>query len=426
MEEGIVIKLGKRKIHIEPTVVFYKNHYDPKRIVVNQGSTGSSKTYSIIQNEILHILNKPEGYLTSITSPTMPHLKKGALRDFEQIMLSWGLYDEKRHHKTDQFYTFPNGAKIEFFALDDEGKARGPRRDRLYINECNLVEYKIYKQLNQRTREKVTVDYNPSHPQHWIYDKVINRDDASLIVSTYKDNTYLSNGERQEIEKMVPVYKLSDGTELKDWQLEFTNSGAKGGFLLSGDINDWRVFGLGMRGISQENIYTSFEQVKEIPKELEIIYGVDFGFNAPTGVVKVAYDEYTNNLYWQELLYQRGLTNAELMTEMESLIKDKSDYIYADSAEPARIDEFYKNGWNMHSSDKSVKDGIDFVKSCNLKIVGESPNLLKEAMGYRWKQDKMGNMLDEPVKKADHLLDSGRYPSYTHFGHSRKIGFFEI
>jgi phage terminase large subunit len=424
LEEGIKIKLGNHKIHVVPTIVFYKNYYAKNRIVVNQGSTGSSKTYSIIQNEIINILNKPKGYITSITSPTMPHLRKGALWDFQQIMLSWGLYDEKCHHKTEQYYRFPKGAKMEFFALDDASKARGPRRNRLYINEGNLVDYEIFKQLNQRTKEKITVDYNPSDVQHWIYDKVITRDDAKLIISTYKDNTYLSEGERQEIEHMCPVYKLSDGSELKDEDLSFTNKGTNGAYLVSGNVNDWRVFGLGRRGISMENIYTAYEQVDEIPKDCEIVYGVDFGFNAPTGVVKVAYDEYTNNLYWQEVLYQRGLTNSELMSKLEGLIPDRNDYIYADSAEPARIDEFYKNGWNMHSSDKSVKDGIDFVKSCNLKIVGDSPNLLKELRGYRWKQDKMGNMLDEPIKKGDHSLDGARYASYTHFGHSRKIGFF--
>ena len=270
---------------------------------------------------------------------------------------------------------------MEFFALDDAGKARGPRRNRLYINEGNLVDYEIFKQLNQRTKEKVTVDYNPSDVQHWIYDQVITRDDAKLIISTYKDNTYLSEGEKQEIEKMCPVYRLSDGSELKDEDLSFTNKGTNGAYLVSGNVNDWRVFGLGQRGISMENIYTAYEQVDEMPKDCEIVYGVDFGFNAPTGVVKVAYDEYTNNLYWQEVLYQRGLTNSELMSKLEGLIPDRNDYIYADSAEPARIDEFYKNGWNMHSSDKSVKDGIDFVKSCNLKIVGDSPNLLKELRG---------------------------------------------
>jgi phage terminase large subunit len=414
------------EVEVRPTRVFVKNRESKKRIKVNQGSTGSSKTYSIIQNEIVHALQGEHGAkkLTSFVAATFPQLERGVITDFIDIMKTWGVYNPKKHHFTKNYYRFDNGYKIEFFALDSAGKALGARRDRLYVNECNLIEKKIFDQLIQRTSGSITIDYNPSDSEHWIYENIVPRDDCELIVSTYRDNFYLSDGEVQEIEKMVPVYKTKSNEEIVDWDLSFSNKGAPNAVLVSGDVNNWRVYGLGQRGVSEENIYTAFEVVDGMPDHLEAITGIDFGFNAPTSIVSVAYDEDTNELYWDELLYQRGLTNADLIAKMEELIEHKDRYIYGDSAEPARIEEIYKHGFNIDSSDKSVKDGIDFIKSCKLKITKRSVNLLKEVRGYKWKVDRMGLRLDEPVKRNDHALDGARYASYTHFGKKLAIGFF--
>jgi len=413
------IKNGELVLKVTP--VFRKNQRSGARIVVNQGSTGSSKTYSIIQNEIIYRMNTKG--LTSIAAPTMPHLKKGAMKDFVDILTSWGMYDERKHHKTDSYYDFDKGRRFEFFALDDAGKARGPRRDRLYINECNMVDYNIFHQLVQRTRGKTTIDYNPADSEHWIYEKVIPRDDAELIISTYKDNPYLSDGEVVEIEKQVPVYKIADGQELTDWDLSFTDSGAKGGFLVSGDPNNWRVYGLGQRGVSEENIYVSSEIVDEFPEGIgETVYGLDFGFNVPSALVEVGM--VGNKLYWRELFYEPAHTTNDLIEVFGEMGINKNKMMFCDTAEPDRIDELYKAGFNAHPSDKAVEAGIDFIKGCRLCITRESKNLIKEKNGYKWKTDKLGNRIDEPVKKNDHALDAARYASYTFFGKMGEIGFW--
>lgn len=416
--KGVEVKNGELVLKVTP--VFRKHQKASKRIVVHQGSTGSSKTISILQSLILHRMNNKG--LTSVVSATMPHLKKGAMKDFVDILVAWEMYDERNHHKTDSIYHFGNGRDIEFFALDDAGKARGPRRDALYINECNRVDEESFHQLAQRTRGQIVLDYNPADSEHWIYEKVIPREDSELIISTYKDNPYLSKGERDEIEKNVPIYKAPNGEEVKDWDLSITDAGAKGYFLIGGDPNNWRVYGLGQRGVSEENIYIACTLIDEFPDDVdEVVYGLDFGWNVPSALVKVAV--VGDNLYWKELLYEKGLTTTELIEQCEELIPNKSDYLYCDSAEPDRIDEFYKAGFNANPSDKSVTDGIDKIKSMRLHITKDSENLIKEKDGYKWKVDKMGNMIDEPVKKKDHALDAARYATYTHFKDDT-VGFF--
>ncbi len=416
-------------VDVRPTLVFFKNKDSQKRIKVNQGSTGSSKTYSIIQNEIVEAMQWQTRYkdgrpLTSFVAQTFPQLDRGVITDFIDIMNMWGLYDPKRHNKTKGFYRFPNGYKIEFFAVENAGKALGARRGRLYANECNLIAEDILDQLMSRTERSITIDYNPKDSEHYIYENIIPRSDAELIISTYKDNFYLPEGEVAEIEKKVPVYKLRSGEELVDWDLEFSDAGAKDAVLISGDVNNWRVYGLGQRGISEDNIYTAFEVVDEFPDYLEPIHGVDFGFKAPTSLVKVGYDEHSNELYWDEVLYEKGLTNNDLIERLHELVENKGWYMYGDSAEPARIEEIYKSGFNIDISDKRVVDGIDYVKSCKLKITKRSINLLKEVRGYKWKIDRNGIQIDEPVKRNDHALDAARYASYTHFGKKLAIGFW--
>lgn len=355
------------------------------KIIVNQGGTRSGKTYSIIQ------LNCHIAYYNnlaiSIVSKTLPHLKKGCLRDFKTIMMDREMYDDKNFNKSDLVYKFKgDDSFIEFFSADDGAKLRGPGRDVLFINECNLLSYDEWKQLSIRTRQKIFIDYNPVDEFHWIYDKIITRKDCKFIRSCYLDNKdFLLQSQIEEIER-----------------------------LRDEDNNYWQVFGLGERAVSLNLIYPNFTELA-FAHNGETVYGVDFGFNNPTAMVRVSFGA-NNTLFAEEVLYENELTNHELINYLPGLVPSCYDYIYADSAEPQRIQEIKNAGYNIFSADKAVKAGIDYLKRYKIVVHPNSVNLIKELKSYKWKEDRSGIILDEPVKYNDHLVDALRYAvfSYRH------------
>jgi phage terminase large subunit len=366
-------------LRIKASEIFLKNKEADSFIVLNQGGTSSGKTYSILQ--VLLTLALSETLHISVCSSTMPHLKKGALKDWIDILTTNEIYNEADHNKTDQVFKIGN-SKVEFFSLDNPGKARGPRRDILYVNEVDLVHQITLQQLMLRTRVRVYLDFNPAPEFHYVYDEIQPRSDCTFIKSTYKDNPFIPRQTVQEIER------------------------------LSG--NDWQVYGLGNRGSLKGCIYTHWKTIDEIPDGCDVIYGLDFGFNVPSALVRVGIKE--NDIYVQQLIYEPLLTNSDLIRAMESLNIGRS-VIYADAAEPQRIEEIYRAGYNIKSADKSpgsVKKGIDSIKARGLYITQDSPDLMKEIRNYKWMEDKNGQTLEDPVKSMDHALDAMRYPIHSH------------
>ena len=303
-------------------------------------------------------------------------------RDFEKITQTLGIYDDKKFNKTDLVYRFTPEIYMEFFSADDGNKLRGTSRDILFINEANLLTYDEWKQLLMRTRGKIFIDYNPSEEFHWIYDYVLTRNDVKFIKSTYLDNyDYLPKEQIEEIERL----KFEDN-------------------------NYWQIYGLGEVAKATNLIYPNFT-IDNFSIGGDAVYGLDFGFNNQTALVKIVRQD--RILYLTEMIYESHLTNSDLIQSLKKFNIGHT-FIYADAAEPQRIEEIYRAGFNIHPSDKSVKPGIDFVKRFQLKVNKDSVNLMKELKSYKWKEDKNGNILDEPVKFNDHLCDSVRYAVFTH------------
>jgi phage terminase large subunit len=299
------------------------------------------------------------------------------MRDWRKIMEDYGIYDPNNHMKTEQLYTFPNGSVIEFFSVDNNLKVRGPGRDVLFVNECNLIDSDTFRQLLLRTRKAVFIDYNPADEFHWIYSDVLTRKDCYFIKSTYLDNPFLPKEQVSEIERLRTI-----------------------------DANAWRIYGEGERGHSEGIIYTNW-QTYNGQINGQTVYGLDFGFNNPTSLVKVT--ENDRNLYAEELIYQSNLTNQELIGMLKSKVK-LHEAIFADAAEPARIEEIRRAGFNIRPANKAVKDGIDFIKSHQLFINGQSANLLKEIRSYKYQtNNEKRNVSEEPVKLNDHAMDALRY-----------------
>lgn len=358
------------------------------RAIANQGSTRSSKTYSICQL-LPTIADNPTEYFPdlnkisiTITSPSLPHLKRGARRDFISILQDWGIYSDDDFNKTDQIYRFGE-SYVEFFGAEDGGKVRGPGRNILYVNEANLISYETYKQLALRTTHLILIDFNPADEFSWVYD-VADKPGNLLIHSTYKNN--LAN---------LTKWQIDEIEELKD-----------------ADENLWKVYGLGLRGTSTDTIYTHWKQCEQFPQCDRVVYGLDFGYTHPASLVKCG--ELDGKVYVEELLYQSGLTNAELAYLIKSQHGlTKGSVIYCDYSRPEAIEEVRKMGLNAKDANKAVWDGIKAVKSRPLYITKNSVNLLKEIKSYKWKVDKNGQKTEEPVKFRDDACDAMRYGIYT-------------
>jgi len=351
------------------------------RYICHEGGARSGKTYGIIQSLIWWATNH-DRMKVSVVSHSLPHLKRGAMRDFFEIIDSWGWYDEGQHNKTDNIYTFDNGTFIEFFGLEDHDRAKGPGRDVLFCNEANLLSKALFDQLDMRTRLKVITDLNPSDFDVWCY-HLADSSEAVKIHSTYLDNSFLPDPQRRVIES----YKEADPMM-------------------------WKVFGLGERGASQEQIYTHYKVVDSVPPGGEVIFGLDFGFRNPTALVRVTIAD--GCIFVHELMYQSGVNTGQLLDIIPDLIPDRYADIYCDAAEPKTIDELFRAGFNVKPADKDVYAGIMKVKSMPMHVTASSTNLIQELRKYKWKTDMNGKVIDkEPVKADDHLLDALRYAVYT-------------
>jgi phage terminase large subunit len=373
------------EVEFNSSIIFEKNysalHNPKKKIIVNQGSSRSTKTYSIIQCLIIDAIEQKTESVTTFVRKELSTLKVTALRDFLEILKEQGLYNEKNHNKSEYTYKL-NKVTFEFQGLDNPTKKRGAKRRLLFVNEANELTLEDWRQLVIRTTGKIFLDYNPSEEFHWIYDNVLTREDCEYIHSTYKDNPFLEDTIVNEIERL---------------QFE--------------DENFWRIYGLGEKGFSTERIYTNWDIVNEFPNSFnETTYGLDFGFNHPTALIET--NENENDIYIRELIYKSGLVNSQIIDLMQTLITNKNKYVYADSANPDKIEEIKQAGLNVYEADKSVKDGIDCVKRKRLHIHKDSVNLIKEIKSYSWKVDKSGRILDEPVKFNDDGMDALRYSLY--------------
>lgn len=366
---------------IQVTNVFMRNLEAKTRLVVNQGGTRSSKTFSLAQLFIVKLQQETDKVLT-ICRKTIPSLKSSVMRDFFEILTGAGLYAEECHNRANNTYIL-NGNLVEFVSLDQPQKKRGTKRDYLWMNEANEFTFEDYQQLIMRTTGQAFLDYNPSDEFHWIYDKILTRPDCTFIKSTYLDNPFLPDSVKQEIEYLKEV-----------------------------DENYWRIYGLGEKGESKSTIYTNWRLCDDFPDFVDdVVIGIDFGFNNPTAVVKVGcYDQ--KYLYIQQLLYETKLTNTDLIARLKEMKINPTWAVKCDCADPERIEELRRAGFNAQPCMKgknSVKNGIDKIKRHSLYITKDSVDVIKEVKFYKWKEDKDGNVLDEPVKFNDHSLDAIRY-----------------
>jgi phage terminase large subunit len=320
----------------------------------------------------------------TVARKTLPALKASAYRDFLEILNENGLYNPENHNKSELIYSVGNSI-VEFISVDNFDKVKGRKRDYLIMNEANEMSFYDFTQLSIRTKKQIFMDYNPSHSsEHWIEEKIKTRDDTVLIHSTYKDNPFLDKELIFEIERLKET-----------------------------DPNLWRIYGLGELGIATARVYSHFQMCDSLPENYtRRVFGIDFGFNAPTAVGEVR--EKDDDYYIKELVYEKGLTNSDLITRLEELGVSKTDEVFCDSAEPQRIEELQRAGYNAKSSNKDVFKGIDTVKSKKIFLTKDSVNAWREYGMYSYKTTADGKILEDVVKANDHFMDGGiRYPIHS-------------
>jgi len=344
------------------------------------GGTSASKTISILQILIQKAQTDKTPTLTSVTSESVPHLKRGAMRDFINIMTEHGYFQDQAWNRTDFIYTFETGSRMEFFSLDMPHKVRGPRRDRLFINEANNIPKETYDQLEVRTKEEIWLDWNPTR-EFWFYTDLMGKPDVSFLILTYKDNEGLDE---------AIVRSIESRRDNKQW---------------------WTVYGEGNLGEVEGKIYKDWAIIDEIPHEARLdARGLDFGYSQdPAALCSIYY--YNGGYIVDEEFVRVGMLNRQIADFINNLPSPHT-MVVADSAEPKSIDEMREYGVSIVGSQKgqgSVSQGIQWVQAQKISLTKRSTNFIKSYRNYMWQTDKDGNILDKPDHYLSDAMDSLRY-----------------
>ena len=378
------------------------------RFVSSCGGTRSGKTFANLQCVFELAVQDKKPSITSVVSETFPHLKRGAIRDFQTALGDY--WDEKCWSKGEYVYTLPNGSIIEFFSADSPAKVHGPARDRLFINEVQTIPYEIARQLFVRTRGLIILDYNPTH-SFWANELIETRPECKKVHSTYLDNPYLTPEQVAEIEANRH------------------------------DRNWWQVYGEGKVGTLEGLIY-SFEQIDEMPDHdglaadgLREMWGIDFGFtHDPTAIVRVLADTGRKYAFVDEIDYRTGMVNPDIAQVLRGHDIHRSVHIWADAAEPKSIAEIgAASGCNIRPCDKSapvrserLKFQLLWMQGWKLYVTKRSLNLIRELRNYTWEKDRDGKLTDRPIDTFNHALDAMRYALFSELAGNEGSGHYVL
>ena len=362
------------EVVINTTVTFENLLESKSRVTQHIGGTRSGKTYAILQYLIVESLKTQQAI--TIVRRTIPSLKRTVIKDFTDILKSIGVWREDDFNISDRIYRLGEST-IQFVNSDDPEKLRGLKSDILFVDEASEIDEESFFQLSIRTSGKIILAYNPTiSPYHWLRQM----QDCERFVTTYKDNIYLPTDMVKAIE-----------------ELEFKNP------------KYWTIYGKGEFAPNEKAIF-KFDLVDDFDADF-VGFGMDFGFsNDPTTLCAVY--KSGDNLYLEELLYEKGLVTSDIVKKLTELKIDKSYEIWCDSAEPRLIEEIYRSGFNAKAVTKgkdSIKFGISVMNNYNIHIDKKSQNLINEMYAYQYSTDKYGYTTDNPEGGLDHLIDAARY-----------------
>lgn len=353
-----------------------------KEVLVSYGGAGSGKSYSTAQHVILRALEENNKRIL-ITRKTLPALRVSCLQLMKDLLSEYEIPYELNKSELEMKI---GSNQILFKSLDNPEKIKSSEFNYIWAEEATELTHQDYLQLRLRLRRKnelknqLIMTLNPIDQFHWIRTQVLDApgEEIASFQSNYKMNPFLSREYIEQLEGLADI-----------------------------DENYYRIYALGEWGVLQNLIYSNWDVVDRMPDNYdEIVCGLDFGYIHPTALIEVRIKE--NEAWARELIYQTHLTNNDLIELMKDKV-DKHVSIYADSAEPQRIQEIYQAGFNIYPAEKSVSFGINRVKQYKIHVLSDSINLIKELRSYKWREDKDGKILEEPVKFNDDAVDSLRY-----------------
>ena len=364
-----------------------------------QGGTSAGKTFGILPI-LIHIAAKYSNTEISIVAESIPHLKRGAMKDFKKIMIATNRYLDMRWNASDFKYTFANGSVIEFFSADNDAKLRGARRDYLYMNECNNMTFHAYTELASRTKKGVYLDWNPVN-EFWFHTELQGDDDVDFLIVNYQDNEACPESALNFILKAKEKSKTS--TYWENW---------------------YRVYGLGEIGNLEGVIFDNWKTIDLIPSEANLLgIGLDFGYtNDPTAIVEVY--NWNGKRILNEICYRTGMVNSDIAKVLPNYVP-----IYADSSEPKSIEEIRRHGKTIKGVTKgkdSINFGIQVMQQQEYLVTSNSTNIIKEFRNYTWDKDKQGNKLNKPVDFQNHICDAIRYHEMETLGMNINKGKYSI
>ena len=384
----------------QTTTAIKKLHALTRRKKVIQGGTSAGKTFGIIPILIDRCIRTPM-LETSIVSESIPHLRRGAMKDFLKIMVATNRFRDSQWNRSSLKYTFTNGSYIEFFSVEQPDKLRGARRNVLYVNEANNVPFEAYTQLAIRTSGDIWIDFNPTS-NFWAHKEVVGNDDADFITLTYKDNEALPETIIKDIESAKEKAKTSSY-----WS------------------NWWKVYGLGQIGNLEGVCIPDWKEIKQLPQEARLLcYGMDFGYtNDPTTLIGLY--KYNNTYILDEVIHQTKLLNIDISNILKQ--NNIDDIIYADSAEPKSIAELrtYKHKvLPVKKGKDSIVYGINLMNQIDLYVTSTSKNLINELQSYTWMKDREGNTINKPIDAFNHCIDAARYAITSQLSNPNKGKYF--
>lgn len=390
--------------HLDEEVVnrVYRPWYAcDRKYMILFGGAGSGKSVFAAQKKVNRCMEMPDERFLVVRKVGRT-LRRSCFQLLKDVVHAAGLGPYTTIRETEMELHFPNGSSLLCTGIDDPEKIKSIARvSGVWIEEATELNEEDFDQIDLRLRgetpsyKQIILSYNPIQETHWLKRRFHDAarvsedgntawgDDCGILRTTYLDNDFIDPEYRDKLDR------------LREINPEY-----------------YQIYGLGEWATPQSAIYPNWRFAPSWPEGGESVFGIDFAFSVPTAVTEVKHHE--GNIYVRELLYREKMTNGDLIEELKTLIPTRTTPIYADAAEPNRIEEIYRAGFNIHAADKSVSSGIDFVKRFPLYIDPDSPNLLKEIRSYQYRKDRNGNVLDEPVKFADHLCDALRYAAYTH------------
>ncbi|RYU91071.1 hypothetical protein EWM62_03800 [Mucilaginibacter terrigena] len=366
------------------TSTLFKHNYEATtHVVINQGGTSSGKTYAI-QQVLFCLAVETEKQIITVVGQDIPNLKSGVLRDAQAIHNESEVLKimVKNYNKTDRIFEFSNGSIIEFKSYANAQDAKSGKRDYLFVNEANGIAWDVYTELALRTKKRIYIDYNPNNG-FWVHDKLIGKPGVQLFISDHRHNPFIEEPLRKKIEA-----------------------------LKAEDLELWKVYARGLTGKITGLVFNNWRICEAIPQDAKLIAaGLDFGFtNDQTGCLLVY--KQNGELWVDELFYETHLTNTDISRKLQEQFISKATEIIADSAEPKSIEELKRMGWFITGAKKgadSIKNSIDILKRYHINVTRESVHLRKELERYKWRTDKDGKTINQPVDTCNHLIDPLRY-----------------